>query len=561
MRAARLTPWVTVAVATLALCVPAGAGASAVSATLNLNAGVCTTTTCLFVGTDSSNHGAIVPARQDASTGISSSCSGDSQTVGIAVAAYEAENPTSTPTTPAKWKAALLGDKNNGPFLQYWPNEHASDYVIEVAGNAFGRTTGDHVKAENGDVIVTAVRNDDRTYDATVNPTTACGHLNDLVLTAGAESSDASTGPITGVACPAGKATCYGVTQNLSPSEGGIVVINVRTPADPTVSATDAVASTTSLSAIACPSAAECIAVGSGPSSQGVVVPISDGTVGSPVTAADERLEGVACSSSALCVAVGTDLAASKGVIVPIHLSGSLPTFGTPVDVPSTAGLMGTACAAAGHCVAVGEQIGAGSVATGVVVRFQDAAGTPTAGAVQPARGTSELLAVACIGAGACEATGLRSGSPGHGVAAGISDGTITGARAIAGTSSVHGIACSGATVCFGLGTGSGAGVFEQLSPSIVTRSSLRTSASHTRTRRRIAFTALVSPTPASGTVMFTSDGTTIDACAAVQVRAGVARCGDTFARGGTYVVRAIYSGDADELRSSSRPVIERVSG
>jgi hypothetical protein len=413
MRTVRLAAVVAVMVASVALSLPSSAGAT-VSGTFDLRAGVCkTAASCLLVGDDVAGHGAIVPFHEIATQSKAPACTSDAATVDIALQAYQIENPGKVPTTSAGWKTALLSHKGGGPYLQHWPSSRY--YAIEVAGTATGTTSGDHVKTHNGDVIVVAVDNGGRTYDYTVNSATACQSLNILVRVAGTEVSDGSTDGIVGVACPAGKTVCYGVTQHVGPSDGAVVAISISSPASPTITATDPVALTTSLSAISCPTSDECVAVGAGPSNQGEAVPIVDGVVGSPVSDSNMSYQGIACVSSSLCIAVGTDSVATEGVLVPIHLSPTL-SFGTPVDVTSTGALEGVACPTSASCYAVGAKA---SSSGGVVVPFSISAGSPRAGKVQSVAGTNELAAIDCLGVGECDAAGVRT-VPGDGVVVGV---------------------------------------------------------------------------------------------------------------------------------------------
>jgi hypothetical protein len=550
MRRARLMTCVLVAVATVVLTVPSGARAASVAETLSLTGGACaTSTTCLLVGEDDANHGAIAALVEIESQHAVEACTSDMQTVDIAVQAYLTENPGKPPATPAAWREAILSNKNGGPYLVSWPTSR--DYSVEVAGNATGTTTGDQVKSSNGDVIVTAVLNAGRTYDYTVD-VAACQHLNVLVPVSGAELSDGSTSGLAGVACPPARTTCYGVAQNLSPSEGAVVSIDDHSPEDPTVTATDPVALTTSLTAIACPTASLCVAVGTGPSNSGEVVPIVGGTVGTPVSSANESYLAIACTSSTLCFATGTNVTDDKGVIVPIQLSAT-PTLGTPVDVPSTLALLGAACPTATTCFAVGSN----AVPDGVVERFSVVAGTPTPGSVQSVAGTSALSAIECLGAGTCDATGQTASH--IGVLVAVSQGKARTPHPVSGTTLISGIACIGKTVCYGLATGaSSIGAVDQLPVTIETTISARVSAT-LRTRHAAALTAVVEPPPAAGFVAFTSNGSTVAGCAEVAVRAGVARCVVAYARPGRVVVRAIYSGDGDDAGSSSKPVTVKV--
>lgn len=118
---------------------------------------------------------------------VSAACQSDAKTVGIGVAALEAENPSAIPTTGATWKTGLLGTSTpaltGAPFLQSWPTGNSTSYTISVAGSS-AAATKDSATVNNGDVIVTTPNNTTgtpavaNTYDATVNPVTACQHMN-----------------------------------------------------------------------------------------------------------------------------------------------------------------------------------------------------------------------------------------------------------------------------------------------------------------------------------------------------------------------------------------------
>ncbi|HEV3213448.1 MAG TPA: prepilin-type N-terminal cleavage/methylation domain-containing protein [Acidimicrobiales bacterium] len=110
-------------------------------------------------------------------------CQSDAKTVGIGVAALQAENPTSySAYTSAQWQTNLIGNTLTGaPFLQSWPTGNSAYYTISVAPATSFNTTGDAVAVAttNGDVIVTPVTGPHagKTFDATVNPVTACQKL------------------------------------------------------------------------------------------------------------------------------------------------------------------------------------------------------------------------------------------------------------------------------------------------------------------------------------------------------------------------------------------------
>ena len=102
-------------------------------------------------------------------------CQADAKTVGVAVAALQAENPSYAPTTSVQWQTDLTA-KNaaivGSPFLQSWPTG-SSAYTIAVAPASPVVDTGDKVLPATGDVIVT-VTSGGLTYDATQAPVAAC---------------------------------------------------------------------------------------------------------------------------------------------------------------------------------------------------------------------------------------------------------------------------------------------------------------------------------------------------------------------------------------------------
>ena len=115
-------------------------------------------------------------------------CQSDAKTVGVGVAAFEAENPTITVTSSSDWESVLpaQGTTNtvNGitvvgsPFLQSWPTGggvgSAASYTISVSAGTPTIQTGTGMTATSanyGDVLVTIGAN---TYDATLYPIAAC---------------------------------------------------------------------------------------------------------------------------------------------------------------------------------------------------------------------------------------------------------------------------------------------------------------------------------------------------------------------------------------------------
>jgi hypothetical protein len=101
-------------------------------------------------------------------------CVSDARTVGVAVAALQAENPTRWQGyTSANWQTELLGNSSatnvGGPFLRTWPTANAAYYTITIAGGTPTITTGDDSTTSPGDVVVHATQNSGLTFDATGN--------------------------------------------------------------------------------------------------------------------------------------------------------------------------------------------------------------------------------------------------------------------------------------------------------------------------------------------------------------------------------------------------------
>ena len=179
--------------------------------------------------------------------------------------------------------------------------------------------------------------------------------------------------------------------------------IPARALAVPSISSADEL----TLSAIACPSATTCEAVGSLVDSQGdtsaVVVTISDGVPAAPQIVADPEaaqgdapvLTGIACPSTTTCEAVGEGEDA-----VATRISGDTPSPLSHDDGPQIAQLAGVVCAT-GTC----DALGAGSDGTGILVPVNGGG----LGAPQTVGGTAMLAAGGCAAGGGCEVLGTDS--------------------------------------------------------------------------------------------------------------------------------------------------------
>ena len=123
---------------------------------------------------------------------VAAACQADAKTVGVAVAAYQAENPTATaPTTFAGWKTALsttVSTEPGSPYLQSWPTGggtgSTASYAItiwtdttNIASSATTSTDTTAATPNVGDVIVVhgaLATGTTKFWDATQNPIEAC---------------------------------------------------------------------------------------------------------------------------------------------------------------------------------------------------------------------------------------------------------------------------------------------------------------------------------------------------------------------------------------------------
>lgn len=129
---------------------------------------------------------------------VVAACQSDAKTVGVGVAAFEAENPTLTVSVSSDWSSILPSQTSivgaytvvGGPFLQSWPTGggigSSANYTISVAGTAeaTGGTTAVALTTPTGltgptnpnygDVLVTIPGTTAHTYDATLFPIAAC---------------------------------------------------------------------------------------------------------------------------------------------------------------------------------------------------------------------------------------------------------------------------------------------------------------------------------------------------------------------------------------------------
>lgn len=188
---------------------------------------------------------------------------------------------------------------------------------------------------------------------------------------------------------------------------------------------------------IACPTSTECVAVGqdAGSSSGPVVAVEQAGVWGSPVDLSgltSSPLTAVACSSASSCDAVS-----GANVVIPIGVSGTTASAGTPLTVAlpggattGTLALNGIACA--DSCTAVGDYIPSGGGTSEAVTAIAGSAGSWTSTVVMAptaAAGGAELTAISCPSSGSCEAVGSYLNA-----SADVGSWTVQVAAGVAGT-------------------------------------------------------------------------------------------------------------------------------
>jgi hypothetical protein len=203
---------------------------------------------------------------------------------------------------------------------------------------------------------------------------------------------------LTGVACDPGTTNCVAVGTVYDPIAGNpfTYTFGVAVPFSGTTASSPQIVNNFSrLSSVACPTAGNCLAVGTytldpvnGPY-HGGVLPITGGTVGTPqVLSSPNALNGIACESTTMCWAGGASS------VVPI--SGGVA--GTAVAVAGVTNLS-TAAACPSHSTCY---LGGLNGSTGAIVPVS----SDVPGSVIPVSSLDALRAVACVSAKVCVATG-----------------------------------------------------------------------------------------------------------------------------------------------------------
>jgi hypothetical protein len=166
---------------------------------------------------------------------------------------------------------------------------------------------------------------------------------------------------------------------------------------------------------VACAGAGACVALGIDGADHPVAVPIADGSPGAPQPVAltsGSTLGDIACASATACFAVGDDhyVAGSQGpggLVDPTSEGTVVPITdgiaGTPEDVPDLGSVEAIACASATSCVAVGTGETAGSAFYGLVPITDGVVGPVQ---VLPDGPGPALAHIACASSSECVAVG-----------------------------------------------------------------------------------------------------------------------------------------------------------
>jgi hypothetical protein len=242
-----------------------------------------------------------------------------------------------------------------------------------------------------------------------------------------------------GIACESAT-SCVAVGSNAA-NVGIVVPITGTAPGVPIT-----VPGTISVDSISCPSATGCTAVGTAAGTvDGVVVPIAGRVPGSPVFVSPIRLRAIACQTATSCTAVGDNNFPSYAAVV-LPITNGTP--GAPVTVPGVgAGLDAIACQTASTCTAVGNN----ESNFGVVVAVVNGMPAP---AVKPPR-YAAFFGVACESAATCEGVG-QTGFTQKGAVVTIVNGQPGLPIAAPGDfahPSLNAIGCMSATSCEVVGT------------------------------------------------------------------------------------------------------------
>ena len=359
------------------------------------------------------------------------------------------------------------------------------------------------------------------------------------------------------------------------------------------------------LNGVSCPSAGNCVAVGSYLDSSGLTQAMEATETGGTFAQATEvtapsnvgsdpgaQLFGVSCTSPGNCVGVGRYLD-SSGDLQAVEATETGGTFeqATEVTAPSDAAsdpeaqLFGVSCTSAGNCVGVGNYRDSS-------LDFQAMEVTETGGTfgqatevTAPSNAASntvdvlhELDGVSCTSPGNCVGVGSYLDSSGltQAMEATETGGTFGQATEVTAPSNaasdpeagLDGVSCPATGSCVGVGgyTDSSGDVQAMATTPTAhpTTTALASSPDPAKVGQKVSYTASVGVVPPgmglpTGTVSFSDNGTPITGCDAVTLAGGQASCTVTYSATGSHIIVATYSGDANFMASTSPELGEAV--
>jgi hypothetical protein len=240
----------------------------------------------------------------------------------------------------------------------------------------------------------------------------------------------------------------------------------------PAVRVTAAVSRPATLSAVSCPSATECVAVGSyldstGNPSAGPLVEMSNGpvwTIQSTPPVSGGGLMGVSCPSVSECIAVGTiDRAGSSAPLAELW-NGTNWSVQRGAGGPGGQGaLEGVSCSRLASCMAVGEGLMPSGATADPTEVWNGSTWTAEPVPSFVARGTTlqvaRLSGVSCAPTGACDAVGYHPtyGDQGTEVVTAEWDGSAWSDQqepaSIQTNAQLSAVSCAAATACEAVGS------------------------------------------------------------------------------------------------------------
>jgi hypothetical protein len=271
-----------------------------------------------------------------------------------------------------------------------------------------------------------------------------------------------STEFLTAVSCPS-SAECLAVGENPGETEGVAVTLDPATGAVLSGQSVQTIPGVFML-AVSCASTTQCLAVGHGPSGAGLAVPLDPDTgeissgqsVQTILGIGGVGLEGVSCPSATQCLAVGENAGQSAGAAVPLNpATGSISGGQSAQDVTTKGILTSVSCPTNTQCLAVGWGASEPSIAVPI---------DPATGAVPNGQSdqtisvpAAMLTAVICPSVSQCLAVGNDAGDPstGQAVPLDLTTGTISSGQSIqniAGTGALNGLSCPATTQCLAAG-------------------------------------------------------------------------------------------------------------